>query len=401
MKRRLLLLAAASALAVMAGLIGDLWTLYRGFAGDLIVVIQPGTRAPDVAQLLNSSGVLAHHWPFVFLCEFGRLRHLSVKAGEYLFDRALRPIDVYRKLTRGDVYLHAVLIPEGSDRLDMARILQQQLGLSPEDFLRATEQAALIRDLDPGALSLEGYLYPDTYRFPRTVSSTAVVSAMLARFRKVIESQLPPELAQSPERLQETITLASLLEKETPDPVERPVIAGVFARRLEKKMPLQCDPTVVYADRLARHPITKAAGPITRGELAAESPYNTYLHAGLPPGPICSPGLLSIRAALNPAAGSALYFVSNNRGGHVFASTLEEHERNVTRYRRELAALRRPPRRATESNGEVDQLVPASHDRTKRSKRKRHVGTKARSADPAFGSAVRTPSGQKQKTAHP
>jgi len=385
----------------MAGVVRDVWRPYRGFAGDLIVEIQPGTRATEVAQLLMSGGVLVHRWPFLFLYEFGRIRHHTVKAGEYLFDRPLRPIDVYRKLIRGDVYLHAVLIPEGSDRLDMARILQQQLGLSPEDFLRATEQTALVRDLDPTAASLEGYLFPDTYRFPRTVGSAAVVAAMFSRFRKVVESQLPPELVQSPERLRETITLASLVEKETPDPAERPMIAGVFVRRLEKKMPLQCDPTVVYADRLAVGPGAKAGVPITRSELAADSPYNTYLHVGLPPGPICSPGLVSIHAALNPAEGSALYFVSNNRGGHVFASTLEEHERNVARYRRELAALRRPPRRVADSNKQADQLVPASDHGGRRSKLKGHGGSKARSADPAFGSAVRTKSGQKQETAHP
>jgi UPF0755 protein len=391
MKRGLLLLAALSALAATAGVIYDLWRPYRGFSGDLTVMIPPGTRAPDVAQLLASGGVLAHRWPFLFLYQFGRVRHHTIKAGEYLFDRPLRPIDVYRKLVRGDVCLHPVVIPEGSDRLDMARILQQQLGLSPEGFQRATEQTALIRDLDPWAVSLEGYLYPDTYRFPRTVDPEMVVAAMLARFRKVIESQLPPELAHSPERLREIITLASLLEKETPDPAERPVIAGVFARRLERRMPLQCDPTVVYAYRLARGPIADAGGGITRSELTTDSPYNTYLHAGLPPGPICSPGLVSIRAAANPAAGSALYFVSNNRGGHVFANTLQEHERNVARYRRELAALRRPQRPAADTNEEVDQPGPASHDGGRRSKRKGRGRTVASN----------TTRGQEQETAHP
>jgi len=351
MKHRLLLLAAILALAGGVWVIDNLRRPYRRYSGNLILVIEPGTRAPEVAQLLASRGVLAHRLPFLLLHECGRARHRTLKAGEYLFDRPLRPIDVYRRLIRGDVYLHAVVIPEGSDRFDIARIVQQQLGLSPEDFLRATEQTSLIRDLDPGALTLEGYLYPDTYRFPRTAGSAAVVTAMLGRFRKVLESRLPPGLVQPPERLQQTITLASLVEKETPDPAERPVIAGVFARRLERKMPLQCDPTVIYADRIARRPIARFSGPISRSELAADSPYNTYLRAGLPPGPICSPGLVSIRAALSPTPGRALYFVSNNRGGHVFASTLEEHQRNVTRYRHEIAALRR----ASQSKSGQDQ----------------------------------------------
>jgi UPF0755 protein len=341
MKRWLLLLAAVATLAGTVWIIDNLRRPYRGYSGNLILVIEPGTRAPEVAQLLASRGVLAYRLPFLLLNECGRARHRTLKAGEYLFDRPLRPIDVYRKLIRGDVYLHPVVIPEGSDRFDIARIVEQQLGLRPEDFLRATEQTSLIDDLDPGALTLEGYLYPDTYRFPRTSGPAAVVTTMVARFRRVLESQLPPDLARSPERLQEIITLASLVEKETPDPAERPIIAGVFARRLERNMLLQCDPTVIYADRLARRPIAKSSVPITRSELAADSPYNTYLHAGLPPGPICSPGLVSIRAALDPTPGEALYFVSNNHGGHVFASTLQEHQRNVTRYRREMADLRR------------------------------------------------------------
>jgi peptidoglycan lytic transglycosylase G len=340
MRRLRWLLAVVSALASAAWVMGELCRPYRGFSGNVVVEIKPGTHAPEVARLLASNRVLAHRWSFLLLHEFGRIRHHTLKAGEYLFDRPLGPVGVYRKLVRGDVYLHALLIPEGSDRLDIARILGQQLGLGPEDFLRASEQTALIRDLDPAAVSLEGYLYPDTYRFPRGVSPAAAIEAMVARFRQVLKAQLPPELAQSPRRLRETIILASLLEKETPDPAERPVIAGVFVRRLEKKMPLQSDPTVVYSERLAEGSRAAPESPITRAELAFPSPYNTYLHAGLPFGPICSPGLVSIRAALNPAAGSALYFVSNNRGGHAFASTLEEHERNVNRYRREITALR-------------------------------------------------------------
>ena len=385
MKRRLLLLAAVPALAGMVWIIGNLRRPYRAYSGNLILVIQPGTHAPEVAQLLASRGVLAHRLPFLLVHLYGRARHHRLKAGEYLFDRPLNPIDVYRKLIRGDVYLHAVVIPEGSDRFDIARIVEQQLGISPEDFLSSTEQNSLIRDIDPGALNLEGYLYPDTYRFPRTAGPAVVVTAMLGRFRRVLELQLPPELARSPERLRATITLASLVEKETPDPAERPIIAGVFARRLERNMPLECDPTVIYANRLVRRSISRSSGPITRSELAADSPYNTYLHAGLPPGPICSPGLVSIRAALNPTPGQSLYFVSNNRGGHVFANTLREHQRNVTRYRREVAALRRPP---AGNNEGADQPGSTSHPSARPSGRQGHRPS-------------RSNSGQEEETAHP
>ena len=311
---------------------------YRGYSGNLILEIAPGTQAPEVAQVLVDRGVLAYRAPFLFLHTLGRVRHRSLKAGEYLFDRPLAPLDVYRKLVQGDVYLRTVVIPEGSDRFDMARILHQQLGLSPEAFLRFTEQPLPVSDLDPQAPTMEGYLFPDTYRFPHNVSAAAVTLTMLARFRRVLDSKLPEELRQSPAELHEVLTLASLVEKETPAPAERPLVAGVFVRRLEARMPLQCDPTVVYAARLNDE---AAAGPITQSDLQLASPYNTYRNAGLPPGPICSPGEASIRAALDPAPGRALYFVSNNHGGHVFASTLAEHQRNVARYRREVAELRR------------------------------------------------------------
>jgi len=385
MKRRLLLLAAVPVLAGTMWIIDNLRRPYRAYSGNLILVIEPGSHALEVAQLLASRGVLAHRLPFLLVHLHGRARHHRLKAGEYLFDRPLNPIDVYRKLIRGDVYLHAVVIPEGSDRFDIARIVEQQLGVSPEDFLRSTEQNSPISDIDPGALNLEGYLYPDTYRFPRTAGPAVVVTAMLGRFRRVLELRLPPELARSPERLRATITLASLVEKETPDPAERPVIAGVFARRLERNMPLECDPTVIYANRLVRRSISRSSGPITRSELAADSPYNTYLHAGLPPGPICSPGLVSIRAALNPTPGQSLYFVSNNRGGHVFANTLQEHQRNVTRYRREVAALRRPP---AGNNEGADQPGSTSHPSARPSGRQGHRPS-------------RSNSGQEEETAHP
>jgi len=286
-------------------------------------------------------------------------------------------------LVQGDVYLHTVVIPEGSDRFDIARILNLRLGIDPVQFLRVTQQAEAIRDLDPRAPSLEGYLFPDTYRFPRGTSAAAVVMTMLVRFHHILATRFanqglsptpdsPPQLGRgarapipdSPPQLRrgaraptldsppqlgrgarsggktdwhDVITLASLIEKETPEASERPLIAGVFERRLERGIPLQSDPTVVYAARLDSRPI----GPITQGDLELDSPYNTYRHSGLPPGPIANPGLASIWAALNPAGGDALYFVANNHGGHVFAPTLAEHQRNVARYRREVAASRR------------------------------------------------------------
>ncbi len=314
----------------------DLARAYRGYSGELVVRIEPGMSADSIAGLLVERGVLAHRLPFLLRYWISR-PHRTLKAGEYLFDRPLRPLDVYGKLVEGDVYLHQVVIPEGSDRFDIARILHEQLGIDPAKFLRVTEQTSLIADLDPAAPSLEGYLFPDTYRFPRRASAALVVSTMLARFRHILETKLRGQLQPGTQRLHDVVTLASLVEKETPDPAERPVVAGVFERRLEKGMPLQCDPTVAYAARLDHRP----SAPITESDLEFDSPFNTYRHAGLPPGPIANPGAASLGAALHPAKGDALYFVSNNQGGHVFARTLAQHQRNVSRYRRQLAAQSR------------------------------------------------------------
>jgi len=374
MKRRLSLLVLVAAAVGLSWLAYDLRSPYRGYAGNVFVVVEPGSQASQVAELLVARGVLRHRLPFLARYWAGRPRH-TLRAGEYLFDRPLRPIDVYRKLVQGDIYLHTVVIPEGSDRFDIARILNLRLGIDPGRFLRTTQQTMLIHDLDPQAPSLEGYLFPDTYRFARGVSAATVVLTMVTRFRHILATrfakQVPsptpdsppqsgtgagtsthdsppqlgrgtstpnpgatPQLGGAAMSLHDIITLASLVEKETPEASERPLIAGVFERRLEKGMPLQCDPTVIYAAQLDHRP----TGPITQRDLEFDSPYNTYRHAGLPPGPIANPGEASIRAALYPAGGDALYFVANNQGGHVFARTLAEHQRNVSRYRRKNRA---------------------------------------------------------------
>jgi UPF0755 protein len=337
MMRRLAALVVAIGLgaAVWAG--WDLYRPYRGFSAPVMLEIPPRTGALAITKLLVSRGVLRHRWAFLARYSVGRARHRLLKAGEYQFDRPLRPIDVYRKLVAGDVYLYAVTIPEGSDRFDIARILSDRLAISPQDFLRRTEQIAPIRDLDPAAQSLEGYLFPETYRFPRGTRAETVIATMVMRFRRVMQTKFSAELAAETAHLHDVVTLASLVEKETPDPSERPVVAGVFVRRLDKGMLLQCDPTVIYAARLADHLI----GTIRQSDLSFDSTFNTYVHTGLPPGPIANPGESSLRAAFRPADGDALYFVSNSHGGHFFSATLAEHLKNVARYRKELAAKNR------------------------------------------------------------
>jgi UPF0755 protein len=349
MRRRLFFLIFGAAAAGLFWLVLDLFSPYRGYAGNMLLVIEPGSRTSQVADLLVARGVLRHRLPFLVRYWAGRPAH-ALRAGEYLFDRPLRPIDVWRKLIQGDVYLHPIVIPEGSDRFDIARILNSRLGIDPVQFFRVTQQAVAIRDLDPRAPSLEGYLFPDTYRFPRGVSAATVVLTMLARFRHILATRFANQQPWSSAGWHEVMTLASLIEKETPEASERPLIAGVFERRLERGMPLQSDPTVVYAARLNHRPV----GPITQSDLEFDSLYNTYRHPGLPPGPIANPGQASIRAALHPADGDALYFVANNHGGHVFSRTLAEHQRNVSRYRRQVAALRQNEPATASRNSKPD-----------------------------------------------
>ena len=337
MKRTIIILAFLVVIVGLAAAAREILQPYRGYAGEVLVEIPPGTQAPEVASRLVEKGVLAHRWPFLLIYTAGRWRH-HLKAGEYLFDRSLRPLDVYRKIVRGEVYFRTVVIPEGSNRFDIARILQRRLGIAPDDFLRVTQQASPIHDLDPQAPSLEGYLFPDTYRFEYHPTAAHIAMTMLARFREVLQQNFQQDLGQSGEDLHQVMTLASLVEKETPDTNERAIVAQVFELRLQKEMLLQCDPTVAYAAELDQLP----AAPITESDLNLQSPYNTYVHTGLPPGPICNPGKASILAALHPASTHYLYFVSNNNGGHRFASTLAEHRRNVARYRKQVATSQSP-----------------------------------------------------------
>lgn len=333
MKLKLAVAAIMVCMAVAGWLVWDLYQPYAGFKDQEIVEIPARTGAPAIADLLMARGVLAHKWPFLACYEVGRNRH-RLKAGEYLFDRPARPIDIYRKLIRGDVYLHTVVIPEGSDRFDIARILNERMEIDAGDFLRRTEQTSLIHDLDPVAPSLEGYLFPDTYRFPRGVTADKAIAAMLGRFRHVLQTKFRDEMSTDAANLHTVVTIASLVQKETPDPAELALVAGVFTRRLQKGMKLECDPTVLYAARLA----DRGIAVIHASDLKFDSPYNTYRYPGLPPGPIANPGESALRAAFHPASGDELYFVSNNHGGHYFAKTLAEHNRNVARYRQELAA---------------------------------------------------------------
>jgi UPF0755 protein len=300
--------------------------LPAGPPAETFVEVVPGMGSRTIAALLAGQGVIRSPYAFDL---WHVLRGGTLKAGEYRFVQPATLPEVYTRLVRGDVYTRTVTIPEGFNLFDIAQAVQDaQLG-SKESFLNAANQdVGLIADLDPGAKNLEGYLFPDTYRFQRHQPPSQLLAAMVRRFR---QSSASIGVAGDYHRI---VTLASLVEKETPVAEDRPLVASVLENRLAKDMPLMTDPTVIYAALLEK----RYRGAIYESDLKRDSAYNTYRHAGLPPGPICSPGIASLQAAMHPADSKFLYFVADaGASGHSrFATTLEEHERNVSAYRRGL-----------------------------------------------------------------
>jgi len=293
---------------------------------ETIVEVVPGMGTRAIGALLAAHGIIHNQYAF----DLWHVVHGgTLKAGEYQFVQPATVPAVYDRIVRGDVYTRTVTIPEGFNLFDISQAVEDaQLG-SKEKFLEAAgKDVALIADLDPGAKNLEGFLFPDTYRFPRRITPGQILAAMVRRFRQASASI---GLEGDYHRI---VTLASLVEKETPVAEDRPMVASVLQNRLSKNMPLMTDPTVIYAAMLEK----QYRGTIYQSDLKRDSAYNTYRHAGLPPGPICSPGTASLQAAMHPADSHFLYFVADPRAaGHSrFAATLEEHERNVTAYRRGL-----------------------------------------------------------------
>ena len=293
----------------------------------VFVDVAPGTSATSIAAQLEQAGVIRSRYAFDLL-RF--IKHGRLVAGEYRFDHPAPATEVYARLRRGDVYFIALTIPEGYNIFDIAQAVATA-GLGDRDaFLTAERsQTALISDLSPGAPSLEGFLFPDTYKFTRHSTPLQILSAMVRRFRQV-STQL--HVAGSGRRIPETVTLASLVEKEVAQDSERPLVAGVFINRLAHSIPLATDPSVIYA-ALLEH---RFRGTIYQSDLHADSPYNTYRHTGLPPSPICNPGVAALKAAIAPAHTDFLYFVADAQGHSRFSATLKEHDQQVQQYRRAL-----------------------------------------------------------------
>lgn len=353
-------------LFVIAALAGGAWFAWAVLtpvepSGQTFVMLRPGYSTRRIAAELKTNGIIHSEDAFILWHYLHHRR--SLKAGEYLFDKSRNIIDVHKRLARGDVYYRTVVVPEGFTMFDIARAVEAA-GLGPaQDFLKAAQSdTALISDLAPGAQSLEGYLFPDTYQFSRMQSMRDIAAAMVCQFRVVAQriglTAAPdgpaPEHASSepansghvclvvttrleapapdatPTELERTVIVASIVEKETAVAEERPLVAGVYYNRLEKKIALDADPSIIYAELLAG----TYTGALHHDDMRFNSPYNTYKHAGLPPGPIASPGKSALEAAMHPAQSDYLYFVADAQGHHRFARTIEEHNKNVAAYRR-------------------------------------------------------------------
>jgi UPF0755 protein len=329
------------------------WALFMPTtpAGPTFVILRPGYSTHRIASELKAAGVIRNQHAFILWHYLHHKR--SLKAGEYLFEKPASARDVHRRLTHGDVYFHTVVVPEGYNAFDIAHAIEAA-GLGPAaDFLRvAQSDTALIADLDPSAHSLEGYLFPDTYECSRMQTMEDMAAAMVKQFRQVARQigliaeagepdsaivRTPMGVAAgsigSPlSDIHRTVTMASIVEKETAVPEERPLVASIYYNRLNKRIALDADPSIIYAELLAGI----YTGALHHADVQFKSPYNTYRYAGLPPGPIANPGKSALEAAMHPAETDYYYFVADAQGHHRFARTIEEHNRNVAAYRRAM-----------------------------------------------------------------
>jgi UPF0755 protein len=344
---RFISLLIALVLLVSAALAGFIWySIEKPFGKippeGIFVDVPRGSSQRTIAHLLQRSGIIRSSLAFDVYAR--RHPKRTLQAGEYFFDHPLPGKDVFWKLANGEVYQQPFTVREGETIFDIARDLQDAKYMKADEFLKAARDATPILDIAPNAKTLEGFLFPATYNLPRNATAMELTVMMVRKFREAL-----PEIARDPANasansdatappadLLKVVTLASLVERETPRPEERPLVSGVFTNRLQKGMLLQCDPTVIYALEQAG----KYNGTLTLKDLRYDSPYNTYVFAGLPPGPIGNPSAESLKAAFRPAETGYFYFVANTQGGHFFAATLAEHNQNVLKYHQ---LLKHPP----------------------------------------------------------
>ena len=342
-------LLVLAALAVGGWVYVNLEQPYKGYSGpEQFVDIPTGSGSSSMGKRLADMGVIRSAASFrlaVWMRGAGR----RLQAGEYRFDRPMTTAEVVDKIARGDVYVRAITFREGLNIREMAALFESGGFGIAADFIAAARNASLVSDIDPASRDLEGYLFPDTYTLQRRTTAGELVERMVNRFKKSLTPELQQKALARGLNVRRLVTLASLVEKETGKAEERPIVAGVYTNRLKIGMGLQCDPTVIYALMLAG----RYDGNIRRDDLQIDSPYNTYRYAGLPPGPIAAPGEASLIAAASPADVPYLYFVSRNDGSHVFATTLDEHNRNVNEFQRRPQPQKR--HRRTQKAGRTTQ----------------------------------------------
>jgi UPF0755 protein len=294
----------------------------------IFFVVNKGQGVYDIAQNLKERGVIKNRHSFLLGYNI-YYSSKSLKAGEYLFNLPISPKDILKMLTEGKVYLHSLTIPEGLTRKEIARHLESLNFIDEEEFLAASSKTEIISSLDKEANNLEGYLFPETYHFPRGISAEKIISTLVSQFKEVFSAAWQKRAGEIKMTPREVVILASLIEKETSLPEEKKLVSAVFHNRLRIRMKLDCDPTIIYVLKEEGN----FKGRLLKNDLKLKSPYNTYRNRGLPPGPICSPGKESLEAALYPAQEKYLYFVSKKDGSHHFSTRFKDHQNAVRKYR--------------------------------------------------------------------
>jgi len=324
-----LLFTAVVFLFLSSWLSFEFYSIPREPQRTLLVDVQKGQSAKNIAENLKKQGIIKKTWPFLVGYKI-LFSPKSLKAGEYVFALPLSTNEVLDILMEGRIYLRPVTIPEGLTREEIASHLQSLSITSTEDFLKSSADPSLISSLDKKAGDLEGYLFPETYHFPKAIQAPEIVSSMLDQFQEIFNKKWIKRADALGMTVRDVVILASLIEEETSHPEERKLVSAVFHNRLKIGMKLDCDPTIIYILKKEK----KYKNRLRSKDLKFDSPFNTYLNPGLPPGPISSPGRDSLEAALYPAEQDFLYFVSKNDGSHHFSRTFREHQLAVIKYQK-------------------------------------------------------------------